>query len=159
MASGPARVSRAKGAHRLNAPVVPRRWSDEVDSIRWLPRLIDKARMSSGGVLGAYLFGHSPVDRALLTRLRVTTDEFGAIVAASPDDDAVLSALRLRGFDEARVRRWSGNLPWPFQLFIRAGEIDEGYVQPSPLERMYLGAFRAVEHGLMGLVRLIMPAP
>ena len=62
----------------------PRRWSDAADGIRWLPRMIDKARMASSGALGAYLFGHSPIDRALLTRLGVTTDEFAAIVAASP---------------------------------------------------------------------------
>jgi hypothetical protein len=143
----------------VKLPVVPRRWSDDVDGIRWLPRMIDKARMSSGDALGAYLFGHSPVDRALLTRLGVTTAEFAAIVAASPDDGAILSALRLRGFDDARVRRWSDRLPRPFQLFISYGDIDEGYVQPSPFGRFFLSTFRAVEHGLMGLVRLIVPTP
>jgi hypothetical protein len=137
----------------------PRRWSDAADGIRWLPRMIDKARMASSGALGAYLFGHSPIDRALLTRLGVTTDEFAAIVAASPDDAAVLSALRMRGFDEARVRRWSDRLPKPYQVFIRVGDIDEGYVQPSSFGRIFLRAFRAVEHGLMGLVRLVIPAP
>jgi hypothetical protein len=143
----------------VNVSVVPRRWSDDVDGIRWLPRLIDKARMSSGGVLGAYLFGHSPIDRALLTRLRITTAEFAAVVAASPDDGAILSTLRLRGFDEARVRRWSDRLPRPFQLIISVVEIDDGYVQPSPFGRFFLSVFRAVEHGLMGLVRLIVPTP
>lgn len=143
----------------MSVPIVPRRWSDEIDGIRWLPRLIDKARMSSGGALGAYLFGHSPVDRALLARFGVTTVEFAAIVTASPDDAAVVSALRTRGFDEARVRRWSDRLPRPYQVFIRVGEIDDGYVQPSSFGRIILRAFRAVEHGLMGLVRLVIPAP
>jgi hypothetical protein len=141
------------------AQSAPRRWSDEIDGIRWLPRLIDKAKMESGGALGAYLFGHSPIDRGLLTRLGVTTGEFAAIVAASPDDAAILAALRLRGFDEARVRRWSARLPRPYQVFIRIIDVDDGYVAPSPFARFCLRGFRAVEHGVMGLVRRISPAP
>ena len=137
----------------------PRRWSDELDGIRWLPRLIDKAKMDSGGAIGAYLFGHSPIDRALLVRLGVTTAEFAAIVAASPDDAAVLSALRSRGFDDARVRRWSARLPAPYQVFIRIIDVDDGYVTPSAFVGLFLKAFRAVEHGLMAFVRRISPAP
>ena len=36
---------------------IPRRWSVEVDGIRWLPRMTDKARMHRSGRLGAYLLG------------------------------------------------------------------------------------------------------
>jgi len=138
---------------------VPRRWSDEVDGIRWLPRLIDKARMSSGGDLASYLFGHSPIDRGLLTRLGVTTAAFAAIVADAPDDAAVLSALRARGFDEARVRRWSARLPSPYRLIITMIDIDEGYTHATWFDRAWMGAFRMIEVGAMGLVRLVSPAP
>jgi Domain of unknown function (DUF5069) len=137
----------------------PRRWSDELGGIRWLPRLIDKAKMDSGGALGAYLFGHSPIDRGLLTRLKVTTREFAAIVEASPDDAAVLTALRSRGFDEARVQRWSDRLPKPYQVFIRIIDVDDGYVTPSPFAAFCLKRLRAVEHGLMAFVRRLRPAP
>lgn len=143
----------------MTAQAPPRRWSDELDGIRWLPRLIDKAKMDSGGAIGAYLFGHSPIDRALLKRLAVTTAEFATIVAASPDDAAVLAALRSRGFDEARVRRWSDRLPAPYQVFIRIIDIDDGYVAPSTLGRFFLRVLRSVEHGLMAFVRRISPAP
>jgi len=143
----------------MSAQAPPRRWCDELDGIRWLPRLIDKAKMDSGGAIGAYLFGHSPIDRALLERLRVTTAEFATIVAASPDDAAVLAALRSRGFDDARVRRWSARLPAPYTVFIRIIDVDDGYVAPSAFGRFFLNAFRAVEHGLMAFVRRISPAP
>lgn len=143
----------------MTAHAPPRRWSDEIEGIRWLPRLIDKAKMDSGGAIGAYLFGHSPIDRALLVRLGVTTAEFATIVAASPDDAAVLAALRSRGFDEARVRRWSDRLPAPYQLFIRVIDVDDGYVAPSAFARFLLHGFRAIENGLMSFFRRISPAP
>jgi hypothetical protein len=141
------------------AAAAPRRWSDDVDGIRWLPRLIDKARLWNRGVLGTYLFGHSPVDRALLARLEIATDEFAKIVAAAPDDEAVLGALRARGFDEARVRRWSDRLPKPFQIILRMIDLDEGYLVPSMFERAWMGTFRVAEGGLMSLVRAVRPKP
>jgi hypothetical protein len=137
----------------------PRRWNDDVDGIRWLPRLIDKARLWNRGALGTYLFGHSPVDRALLSRLEIATDEFAAIVAAAPDDGAVLAALRARGFDEARVRRWSDRLPKPFQVFLRLIDLDEGHIEASSFDRAWMGAFRVAEGGLMSLARVISPKP
>jgi hypothetical protein len=143
----------------MSALGVPRRWSDDVDGIRWLPRLIDKARMSSDGELASYLFGHSPIDRGLMTRLGVTTAEFAAIVAGSPDDATVLAALRARGFDEACVRQWSARLPNPYQVFIRLIDLDEGHTQPTWFDRAWIGAFRMIEGGVMGLVRLVSPAP
>jgi hypothetical protein len=121
--------------------------------------MIDKARMSSGGELATYLFGHSPIDRGLMSRLGVTTAEFAKVVADSPDDAAVLTALRARGFDEARVRRWSARLPSPYQVIIRLIDLDEGHTQPTWLDRAWIGAFRTIESGVMGLVRLVIPAP
>jgi Domain of unknown function (DUF5069) len=138
---------------------VPRRWSDELDGIRWLPRLIDKAKMDGGGALGAYLFGHSPIDKALLARLGVTTDEFAAIVRDAHDDGAIIEALRKRGFDEARVRRWSDRFPRTYRIFLRIWDVDDGYAAPTWFERGCLRLFRATEGGLMGLVRLVSPAP
>lgn len=140
-------------------PAAPRRWSEDVDGIRWLPRLIDKARLWNRGVLGTYLFGHSPVDRALLSRLEITTDEFAAIVAAAPDDGSVLAALRARGFDEALVRRWSDRLPKPYQVFLRLIDLDEGHIVPTSFDRAWMGAFRVAEGGLMSLVRVVSPKP
>ncbi len=140
-------------------PPMPRRWSVEIDGIRWLPRMIDKARMRSGGNLGAYLMGHSPVDRALLTRLGITTEEFVTLANAAPDDAAVLAALRARGFDEAGVRRWSDAFPQRYRLFIVVWDIDEGYVPPTPLARGVAALIRSVEQPLMAAFRKVSKAP
>ncbi len=138
---------------------VPRRWSVELDGIRWLPRMIDKAHMSERGQLGSYLLGHSPVDHALLTRFGVTTEQFAEIVRTAPDDDAVLAALRARGFDEARVRRWSERFTSTYAMFITMWDIDEGYVQPSPMQAVGLAMFRPFEGVAMGMVRRARRAP
>jgi hypothetical protein len=138
--------------------VTPRRWNAEIDGVRWLPRMIDKARMRERGTLGSYLLGHSPVDRALLERLHVTTDEFGAIVQRSADDDAVLDALRAR-WDEARVRRWSARFPQTYRALIRLWDIDEGYARPNALEAIGLALFRPLEDVVMEAVRRVRRAP
>jgi Domain of unknown function (DUF5069) len=138
---------------------VPRRWSVEVDGIRWLPRMIDKARMHRSGRLGAYLLGHSPVDHALLVRLGVTTEQFAEIVDRCADDEAVLAALRSRGFDEARVRRWSERFPATYKTYIFLWDVDEGYVRPSAVQALGLAAFRPIEGAVMELVRRVRRAP
>ena len=138
---------------------MPRRWNVEVDGIKWLPRLIDKARMTRDGALGTYLMGHSPVDFALLGRLGTTTDEFLALVANAPDDAAVVSALRARGFDEARVRRWSDRFERTYARLIPFWDLDEGYRAPSALERTLLPLARAVEGPAMAIVRMLRPRP
>ncbi|MDP9111911.1 MAG: DUF5069 domain-containing protein, partial [Candidatus Eremiobacteraeota bacterium] len=68
----------------------PRRWTRELDGIRWLPRLIDKTRAALAGTLGDYLYGQSPVDRALLRALGLGYRDFTAIVMQSANDDAVI---------------------------------------------------------------------
>lgn len=139
---------------------VPRRWSDQLDGIAWLPRLIDKARMAQTGRLGAYLFGQSPFDRALLERLGATTPEFAAIVAASPTDDDVLRALRARGFDEARLRRWSARLPRTARFYTYLWDVDDGYVRPNAFVAFGLRVWRSVfERPVMGLLRVVLKAP
>jgi hypothetical protein len=136
----------------------PRRWNETVGGIRWLPRLIDKARMARRGTLGTYLFGHSPIDRGLLRRLGVTTRQFADIVAASPDDATVLDALRRHGFDEARVEQWSRQLPTRHRWIIGAIDRDERYVARGGWAPAF-AAFSATEGFWMGLVRLIRRAP
>ena len=137
----------------------PRRWTVDVDGIRWLPRMIDKARMKAAGSLGAYLLGHSPVDRSLLQRLKVTTDEFAAIVASQPDDHGVLTALRARGFDEASVRRWSDRFETTWRMFIPLWDLDEGYRTPTVFEMPFVSMMRVVEGPLMDALRKVSKAP
>ena len=136
----------------------PRRWNEELGGIRWLPRLIDKARMAQRGELGSYLFGHSPIDIALLRRFGLTTRQFADIVAANPDDAAVLSALRQHGYDEARVTRWSHRLPTRHPWIIGLIDRDEGYTAQGPW-LVPISIFRATDGFWMGLVRMVMKAP
>ena len=143
----------------MASTTVPRRWNTELDGIRWLPRLIDKARMQHRGELGSYLLGHSPVDHALLTRMGVTTTEFSEIVRQAPDDGAVLDAIRARGWDEARVRRWSDRFTSTYRTYIMLWDLDEGYVRPNRLQALGLALFKPLEGGAMSLLRRVRRAP
>jgi hypothetical protein len=138
---------------------MPRRWNAEVDGICWLPRMIDKARMSASGTLGAYLMGHSPVDRALLKRLRLTTDEFVALVVAHGDDEDVLAALRAHGCDEAAIRRWSDRFERRYRVLIHVWDLDEGYAAPRGIEAPLLALVQKIERPLMALFRRIVTQP
>jgi len=152
-------MTMSQAPQTTGAPVRPRRWTEEVDGIRWIPRMCDKARMSHNGTLGAYLMGHSPVDKALLKRLGLTTDEFVAIVLENPSDEAVLAALRARGFDEASVRSWSAEFQTRYASFIPLWDLDEGYREPKPFERPLVAFAKIVEGPIMGMFRKISPAP
>jgi hypothetical protein len=142
-----------------NAPI-PRRWNVELDGIRWLPRMIDKARMRSRGQLGNYLLGHSPVDHALLTRAGVSTEQFADMVGTAADDDAVLAALRSHdGWDEARVRRWSERFTTTYRRLIPLWDLDEGYLRPNALQAAGMAVCRPIEGVTMGLIRRVRRAP
>jgi hypothetical protein len=141
-------------------PPIPRRWNVELDGIRWLPRMIDKARMRGRGELGSYLLGHSPVDHGLLTRAGVSTEQFAGLVRAAADDDAVLAALRSRdGWDEARVRRWSDRFTTSYRRYIPLWDLDEGYLHPNALQALGMAVFRPIERSTMALVRRVRRAP
>src|SRR5438046_3108167 len=122
----------------------PRRWSEELGGIRWLPRLIDKARAAMAGSLGDYLYGQSPIDRGLLRALGLTYRDFTAVVRAAGDDDAVLAALQKRvpeGLE--RAREWSERLPSRHRTLLFLIDLDDGHnaaLQPvRGLVRMITG--------------------
>ncbi|HTU82892.1 MAG TPA: DUF5069 domain-containing protein, partial [Candidatus Acidoferrales bacterium] len=74
----------------------PRRWSERLAGIYWLPRILDKARAAMAGTLGTYLYGQSPVDRALLRELGMSHRAFAALVHDAGDDEGVVAALQAR---------------------------------------------------------------
>ncbi len=115
--------------------------------------------MSHRGELGNYLLGHSPVDHALLTRMGLTTEQFSEIVRNAPDDTAVLDAIRARGWDEARVRRWSGRFTSTYRTYIRLWDLDEGYVRPTGAQALGLAVFRPLEGAVMTVLRRVRRAP
>lgn len=106
----------------------PRRWSEEVGGIKWLPRIIDKARAAMNGTLGDYLYGQSPMDRGLLLALGLSYKEFTNIVRRAGNDEQVLTMLRDRvpeGVDLAR--RWSDRLERRHRLVLFLIDLDDGY--------------------------------
>jgi hypothetical protein len=106
----------------------PRRWNEQVSGIYWLPRLIDKARASSAGCLGDYLFGQSPMDRGLLRELGLSHRTFAEIVASAPGDEGVAGAIAQRDPDAlARARAWSARLPAEHRMFFWFVDVDDGY--------------------------------
>ena len=142
----------------MASSTIPRRWSTEIDGIRWLPRMIDKARMQHRGELGNYLLGHSPVDHALLTRMNLTTEQFAEIARHAPDDAAVLEAVRAH-WDEARVRRWSERFTSTYRTYIMLWDLDEGYVRPNPFQAVGMALFKPLEGVAMSLLRRVRRAP
>lgn len=107
----------------------PRRWTEELGGIRWLPRLIDKSRAAIAGSLGDYLYGQSPIDRGLLRAFGLTYRDFTGIVRAAGDDDGkVLAALERRVPEGVeRAREWSEHLPSRHRLFLFLIDLDDGY--------------------------------
>jgi len=140
-------------------PLIPRRWSATVDGICWLPRMVDKARMYASGTLGNYLMGHSPVDRELLSRLEIKTDEFVKLANAMPSDLAVLDALRRRGFDEARVRRWSAQFEKHHRLLIPVWDLDEGRIAATGVRAPLLALMKRIEKPVIAVMRKVSPLP
>jgi hypothetical protein len=106
----------------------PRRWSEKVNGICWLPRLIDKARAYEAGTLGAYFFGQSPVDANLLKAGGFRYDDVLESIRGRTSDAEVLAELERRspGATE-RMRAWTAK-PGPIDAFtFFLVDIDEGY--------------------------------
>lgn len=126
--------------------VPPRRWSEELGGIRWLPRMIDKARAAMKGTLGDYLYGQSPMDHSLLRALGLSYRQFTAIVReAGGEDGRVLQLLEQRCPEGVKMaRRWSEHLPRR-RAFLFLLDLDDGYYG-GPLQ-----AIRGVIRTLYGL--------
>lgn len=107
----------------------PRRWSEELGGIKWLPRLIDKTRAALAGTLGGYLYGQSPIDRALLRAFGLRYRDFTRIVSNALTDDDVFRQIATtspEGIDRARA--WSRMLPKRYALFLFVLDLDDGYL-------------------------------
>ncbi len=107
----------------------PRRWSDELGGIAWLPRMIDKARAAMRGTLGDYLYGQSPFDRGLLRALGISYRDFTTIVRrAGNDDGKVLALLQLQcGRNLELARRWGEDLGKRHRPMLYLIDLDDGY--------------------------------
>lgn len=135
----------------------PRRWSEELGGIKWLPRLIDKARAAMAGTLSDYWYGQSPMDRGLLRALGLTYRDFTGIVrAAGDDDEAVFAALQKKVPDGVgRARVWSERLASRHRLFLFLIDLDDGY---NPTLRPVRGIVRAASSLITRYTRYRWPA-
>jgi len=112
--------------------VAPRRWSERIDGIPWLPRLIDKARASNAGTLGTYLYGQSPMDTRCLHILGLGHTAFENIVAEAKDDRAVLDAIAARDPQALeRGRAWANGFQLRNGPFLFVLDWDDGYAHPA----------------------------
>jgi hypothetical protein len=133
----------------------PRRWSEELDGVMWLPRLIDKTRASLHGTLGAYLYGQSPVDREVLHTLGVGHRAFAEIVAVAPDDAAVVDGLLRRdAFAMDRGRRWSATAPRRYAAFFYTLDLDDGY---APGMRWCKPIANPLSYGITWVMKRLFP--
>lgn len=108
----------------------PRRWSEELGGIAWLPRMIDKARAAMSGTLGDYLYGQSPFDQGLLRALGISYREFTTIVRrAGEDDGKVLALIQLncgrQGVEAAQ--RWGRRLKSRNRVMLALIDSDDGH--------------------------------
>ena len=135
----------------------PRRWSDELDGVAWLPRLIDKARAATAGSLGGYLYGQSPTDSGLLKTLGIGYRAFAALVAEAPDDAGVAAALTARDpqtFDRARA--WSEDLRRHHKAFLFVMDVDDGYLAGAAWVKR---PANVLTNAFTALVKRVFPGP
>jgi hypothetical protein len=135
----------------------PRRWDSELDGIRWLPRLIDKARAAQAGTLGTYLYGQSPLDRSLLRALGSRYRDFSEIIASTSTDSDVLAALIARNPNAVESgRAWSATLHRRQRLFLFVLDVDDGRIS-GPLRHLK-GPSNVLSDALTWTVKRVWPA-
>ena len=133
----------------------PRRSTDALDGIIWLPRVIDNLRASRAGTLGDYILSQSPMDGYLLHRLGLTHRELEEIVAAAPDDAAVIATLKSgRPEGVERAQRWSSSAPAWYRVYYWFCDVDDGYVSRHPLS----GTVHTLANFIAGTVKRFAPS-
>ena len=135
----------------------PRRWTETLDGINWLPRLIDKARAAHAGSLGAYLYGQSPIDRSFLHTIGISHASFARIVKEAPDDTAVVWALAAHDPQSLdRARAWSTRLKHQQRLFLFVLDVDDGYA--GGIWKRIKPAVNAAANGLTWTMKRLWPS-
>jgi quercetin dioxygenase-like cupin family protein len=135
------------------SPPEPRSYDAELEGYAWLPRMLDKARLTLAGRAGRHLFG-CPVDHTCLARLGgVAPDEVLDLVARHPDDRDVLAALRARGIPPAE-EAWFDAPAVEDEL-----QADGAYLRVRHRAQLEGGEFAGEDHGAGVSVLLIDAAP
>jgi hypothetical protein len=106
----------------------PRRWSESLAGLIWLPRLIDKVRAFQAGTLGTYAYP-SALDRSFMRRFHITPALIEQLVRETATDDAIGAAIRrhLNLADEEIGRRCTV-FRQQYRLAFAILDRDDGYV-------------------------------
>jgi hypothetical protein len=107
----------------------PRRWSDNLAGMIWLPRLIDKVRAFQAGTLGMYAYP-SALDQSFMRRFQLTPAFIEDLIRDKASDDAIGASIRLHLYladeeVENRCRRFREKYRLAFAVLDR----DDGYVR------------------------------
>ena len=107
----------------------PRRWSDTLAGMIWLPRLIDKVRAFQADTLGTYAYP-SALDQSFMRHLRFTPAHIEPLVREMTSDEAIGAAIRQHiplSDEEIRTRcaAFQEKYWWAFAVLDR----DDGYVR------------------------------
>jgi len=137
----------------------PRRWTEAVGGVQWLPRFVDKARALRAGTLGPYLFGQSPIDAEFLKTAGLSYRRFMSIVDAHGADDAAvlaeIEAQRPGAVD--RLRAWSETFAKRHRVFMTLLDLDDGYKKTWYSETLRTLAGVAIVPPLVALLRKARP--
>jgi len=79
-------------------PTEPRSGNVEVGGVRWLGRMIDKARLEANGEIDALDLEYPcPMDQRLLSEMGVDPDKFQELAVGATTDEQIIVALKNLG--------------------------------------------------------------
>lgn len=107
----------------------PRRWSDHLASMIWLPRLIDKVRAFQAGMLGTYAYP-SALDQSFMRRFQLTPAFIEDLIRDKTSDDAIGASIRLHlQLTDEEVEARCGRFREKYRLAFAVLDRDDGYVR------------------------------
>lgn len=85
----------------------PRRGRSKLGSALWLQRVFDKARAAKDGTIFDYIYP-CPMDKGVMERWGITSEEFDAAVREHTSDEAILAWLQSKTTPERieDANRW-----------------------------------------------------
>lgn len=107
----------------------PRRWSETLAGMIWLPRLIDKVRAFQAGTLGSYAYP-SALDQSFMRRFQLTPAFIEPLVRENKSDDAIGTVIRQHvRLTDGEVARRCTVFREKYRLAFSVLDRDDGYVR------------------------------
>lgn len=107
----------------------PRRWSDSLAGMMWLPRLIDKVRAFQAGTLGTYAYP-SALDQSFMRRFQLTPAYIEPLVREAASEEAIGAAIRARiQLSDEEVHQRCAVFREKYRLAFAVLDRDDGYVR------------------------------